>query len=328
MSKKYIFALLAMLLPLSVKAQFSTASTDVLTIPSSVRATASGGENVSIDNGDAALGLHNPALLSNVAPRTLSLDFLSYSSGSVQFGADYVHAFGERHIGAAYAHYTSYGSMDETDVNGTVLGSFTPKDIVLGVGYSYLLNDHWSGGANLKMAYSAMADFRSFAMAVDVGVNYILPEENFSLGIVARNVGAQLKYFNENPERVPFSLQAGFTKNFGSSPFRINLTMVDLTRWSRKQYYTDKESGKVSVITDVLNHFVVGVDYAHPDNLFWISAGYNFRRASELKAAGSSALAGITAGAGINLRNFSFGLSYARYHKAWNSVMGSVSYSF
>ena len=47
--------------------------------------------------------------------------------------------------------------------------------------------------------------------------------------------------------------------------------------------------------TKALSHIVVGVDI-EPAKFLYLSAGYNFRRAYELKAAGESHWAGLTAG--------------------------------
>lgn len=327
MTKKLSFLLLFLCLSLISRAQYSTSTTDVFILPSSVRATAMGGENVSVVDDEAGLGMHNPALLTNVSHNTLGLSFMSYASGSMQMGAQFAREFGERHTGAVYANFMKHGSQTETDVLGTVIGDFTPKDIVLGAGYSYLFNDRWSGGANLKFGYSRLADFNAFSLAVDAGLNYYDPDKNFSFGIVARNIGAQIAHYDERPERVPFSLQTGFTKSLGYSPVRFSFTLVDLTRWSRYQYYTTRENGRVSVATDMLNHAVLGIDIVPHSGTFWLSLGYNFRRAYELKAAGSSAFAGITAGGGIHVKRFSMGLSYARYHRAWSSIMGNIGYS-
>ena len=74
-----------------------------------------------------------------------------------------------------------------------------------------------------------------------------------------------------------------------------------------------------------MNHFVVGVDVL-PTDLFYITAGYNFRRAAELKAAGSTHGAGLTFGAGVNVKKFSLGLAYAKYHVSCPSFMITAQY--
>ena len=328
MPKFSVFLTFFFSLALGIMAQQSTATMEVLSLPTSVRAAAMGGENVSVVDDNAGLALHNPALLYNVSPRTLSFDFATYAAGSKMMGAQYVHSFGERHMGTAFMRYLSSGSMDETTTDGTVLGSFTPKDILFGAGYCYLLSDYWTGGANLKFTYSHLADFSAFSVAVDAGLNYYNPDKDLSFGIVARNVGAQIANYNDYTERVPFSLQTGFSKAIGHSPVHVNVTAVDLTKWNHRQYYTTNEDGTVKWTTNILNHLVVGLDYKAPSDLFWLSLGYNFRRAYELKAAGSTSLAGLTAGGGLHVKGFSLGLSYARYHRAASSISASAAYSF
>lgn len=328
MQKKFIFLLILASIGGALKAQQSTTTTNVLALPVSTRVAAMGGENVSVVESGAAAGLHNPALLSNATSRTLGLDFMMYGPGTYLMGAQYAHAFGERHTTAYYMRFMNYGSMYETTTEGTIINDFTPKDLYFGAGYSYLLSDKWSGGANLKFDYSQMADFSAFAIAVDVGLNYYDPEKDISIGIVARNVGAQLKTFNGKAERLPTSLQAGFSTAIGHTPFHFNLTAVDLNRWNGKQYFTRKPTGRVSWSTNLINHFVVGIDYVPFNNLFWLSVGYNARRSYELSSTGMSSLAGFTAGGGFNVKKFSLGLNYAVYHRAYSGLMANVSYSF
>lgn len=298
----------------------------IMTLPTSAQVTALGGENISVTDVLPGIGLHNPALLANVEDRTLSLQFMSYTGGSNWMGADYAMAFGDRHTGAVYAHYLGYGSMTETDAAGNVMGSFSPKDMLFGVGYSYLLSDRWSGGANFKMVNSSIAQYSSFAIGVDLGLNYLDPEKAVSVSVAMRNVGAQVKRFDNATERMPFNLQAGFSKGLAHLPVEFNVTLVDLTRWKKNDFYCPDEKG-MKFTTMALNHVVFGLN-VKPTDYLYVSAGYNFRRAYELKAAGSSYMAGLSAGAGFNLRKFKLGLTWARYHKSTNSIMGNIAYSF
>ena len=71
----------------------------------------------------------------------------------------------------------------------------------------------------------------------------------------------------------------------------------------------------------------MGLD-VEPTDYLYLGVGYNFRRAYELKAAGSSHWAGITAGAGLRLSRFKLGLSYAKYHLSCSSLMCNAGYSF
>lgn len=299
----------------------------VMTLPTSAHVAAMGGENISTVDLQPGIVLHNPALLANTDDNTLGLQFMTYADGANWLGADFAKAFGDRHTGAAYMHYLGYGSMTETDASGNVIGNFSPKDMLFGVGYSYLFSDRWSGGANFKMAYSRIAEYSSLALGVDLGLNYYDAEKALSISAVMRNVGAQVKTFDNATERMPFSLQAGFTKGLAHLPVEFNVTLVDLTRWKKNDFYcADPEKG-MKFGRLALNHIVFGIDIK-PTNYLYIAAGYNFRRGYELKAAGSSHLAGLSVGGGLNLRRFKLGLTWAKYHQSTSTIMGNVAYSF
>lgn len=307
-------------------AQESGTTMHVMTLPTSTHVAALGGENVSVADDQPTIVLHNPALLANLDANLLGLQFMTYADGAKWMGAGYSRAFGERHTGAVYGHYLGYGEMTETDASGNTLGTFSPKDMVFGVGYSYLLSDRWAGGANFKMAYSHIAEYSSLAIAVDLGLNYLDEEKDFSASIVMRNIGAQVKTFDGVTERVPYNLQAGFTKGLAHLPVEFNVTLTDLIRWKASDYYVP-DGEKLKFPRMALNHVVFGVEIK-PIQQLYIAAGYNFRRAYELKAAGSTHLAGLSAGAGLSLSKVKLGVSWAQYHHSTSSIMANVAYSF
>lgn len=328
MKKALLLALLVLAVP-ALRAQEATAAFNVLKLPGSSHVAALGGENISNIEDAPAAGWSNPALLSAVSDNSLGLNFMTYNSGSVLAGAHYVKAFGSRHTAAVMAQYLSYGSMDETDEAGNVLGSFTPKDVVVGLGYAYLLSDRWAGGASLKATHSNYAGYTSMAMSVDLGINYFDEGHDLSISAVARNVGAQVKSFYDGDyAKLPFSLQVGLSKGLAHIPVRFNVTLTDLTRWSSSDYFrpTTAEKG-ISFGRKALNHIVVGMDVL-PTDFLYLSVGYNLRRAYELKSAGSSKLAGLTCGAGLRLKKFKLDASYAKYHVGNSSLMFGLGYSF
>lgn len=323
--KKCIYVIFGLLFSIGIRAQEATSAYTVLKLPVSAHAGALGGENISVIEDAPWAGWSNPALYSNVSDRSLGLSFMTYAGGSSWMGAQFVKAFGERHTAAFSAQYLGYGSMDETDEAGNVLGSFSPKDIVIAGGYSYLLSDAWAGGAALKMVSSNYAGYSAFAMAVDLGVNYFDEENDFSFSATMRNIGAQVKSFDGRTERVPFCMQVGFTKGMNHAPVRFSLTMTDLTRWKNSDYY-HADDEKLSFGKKFINHFVVGLDIL-PSNSITLSVGYNFRRASELKAADGAHGAGLTFGGNLNLNRFKFGVTYAKYHLSTTSLMFNAAYA-
>ncbi len=323
--KKSLFLLIAFLVNMAAVAQESTAAFNVLKLPASSHAAALGGENISLVEDTPWAGWANPALYSAVSHRSLGLDFMTYAGGGSWMGAQYIAAFGERHTAAFTAQYMNYGSMDETDETGAVLGSFTPKDIVFGAAYSYLLSGTWAGGAALKAVTSSYGGYSSFGLAVDLGLNYYNEETDFSFSVAMRNVGAQIKSFDGRTAHLPFCMQAGITKGVAHAPLRLSVTMTDLTRWSSDDYLRP-EGEELSFGKKLLNHFAVGVDIL-PAKSMYLSVGYNFRRAYELKAAGSAHGAGLTFGAGIHLERFKLSASYAKYHVSTSSLMFNVGYT-
>ena len=328
-----IFSLLLAVLPATALAQEYASAFNTLRLPASSHAAALGGQNVTLIEDEPTAGWYNPALYANVSDLSAGLDFMTYAAGSTWMGAHFVKAFGERHTMAVGAQYMNYGKMDETDEAGNTLGQFSAKDIVIGAGYSYLLSDRWTGGANLKMMVSNLADYTALAAAVDVGVNYYDDENDLSVSASLQNIGTRLKAYHDGQRtHLPFTLALGFSKGMAHLPVRFHVTMTDVTRWKSSYYVLpenkDKDkSDKVGFGKKALNHFVLGLDILPTDYLY-LSVGYNFRRAYELKASGSSHLAGLSAGAGVNVKHFKFGVSYAKYHQASNSIMANVGYAF
>lgn len=323
--KKELSLLIAILWVVISNAQESTSTYNILKMPTSAHVMALGGENISVIEDSPTTGWSNPALYTCTSNNTFGLNFTTNTNNSKWMGAQYIKAFGERHTGAISANYLSYGSMLETDISGNTLGKFTPKDIVINIGYSYLFSEKWAGGAALKYVYSKYAEYSAMAIAVDLGLNYYDEEKDLSISTVVQNIGTQIKAFDDRTAHLPFGIQIGFTKGMNHAPIRFSLTMIDVTRWSSKYYYVpDKD--KIKIGQKILNHFVLGVDIL-PTNYLYLSAGYNFRRAYELKAAGSGKGAGLTLGGGINIKRIKAGISYARYHKSTSSINFNIGYS-
>lgn len=305
------------------EAQESNSVFNFMELPVSAHSAALGGHNISLIEDDATLAFANPALLASVSDKTINLNYMTYLQGCHAGSAAFTKIIGGRSTLGVTAQFVSYGSMDETTAENIVTGSFSPMDLSLSGMYAYSLSDRWAGGAAGKFIYSRYGSFSSVALAVDLGLNYYNDETDLSVSAVARNLGGQVKAFGDVHEKLPYSLQVGFTKGFYHAPFRVSVTFVDLTRWSSKYYFStgeDISKGKI-----LLNHIALGVDYLPTDYLY-VSLGYNFRKAGEMKAAGSSHAAGLCAGAGIRLSRFSLGVAYAQYHMSAPSFVFNTAY--
>ena len=306
------------------RAQGSRSVFDFLNLSSSSHANALGGRNISLVENDASLVFQNPALLSSVDDNTVNFNFLSYMQGAKMGSAAFVKTAGTRGTWGVGTQFVGYGSMPETTSSGEVLGDTKALDMAFSGMYSYNLNDFWVGAVSAKVIYSKYGPYSSVGLATDLSINYFDEKKDFTMSLVAANLGGQVKAFADDHERLPFNLQWGFTKGMAHAPLRFSVTLTDLTHWSKKYYYNAaKEPSFGRILT---NHLNIGVDIV-PTDRFYVAVGYNFRRAYELKAAGSSRFAGFTCGAGLNVKKFQLGLAYAKYHVSSPCFSVSLGYS-
>lgn len=320
MKKAYLFLFIILL---AAFAQELSARTDggsgtqynFLRLPSSAHAAALGGDNVSVVDDDAALAFNNPALLSSVSDKTMQLNYLNYMSGANMLSASFNRVVKERATWAASAQYLDYGTMKEVDAENVQTGEFSAKDIAIAGSFSYLLTDRLSGGIAAKLVNSYIADYNSIGFCVDLGLNYYDPVREWSVSMVMKNLGGELKAYDEEYGKMPFDVQIGVSKRFVNTPFRVHATIVDLNHPKYK----------------AINHVVVGADVLLGDN-FWLGAGYNFRRANEMRVTDSEGKesshgAGLSIGAGLALSRFKVGAAYGKYHVSSSSVTISLAYA-
>lgn len=298
----------------TTKAQDSRTGYNFLRLPVSAHAAALGGDNISIIEDDESMIFNNPALLSSVSDKTINLNYMNYMSGANTASASFNRIIKERASVAASAQFIDYGKMKETDENNIQTGEFSAKDISIAGYFSYMLTDRLAGGITAKFITSYIGDYNSIAMGVDLGLNYYDPEKEWSVSLVAKNLGGQMKAYDDQYDRMPIDIQLGASKRFAHMPFRISATLVDLNHLDYK----------------FINHLVAGVDIIISQTI-WVGAGYNFRRANEMKITEtdgeSSHGAGLSFGAGINLERFKLNLAYGKYHVSSSSILINLAYS-
>lgn len=313
--KRPLIALSLLLLAApALKAQESQTEYNFLRLPVSAHVAALGGDNVSLPDDDETLIFHNPALLSSVSDKTINFNYMNYMSGVNMLSASFDKVVKQKATWAGSAQYINYGKMKQTDENNVQTGEFSAKDISLAGYFSYMLTDYLVGGIGMKFIFSYLGDYNSIGMGVDLGLNYYNPDLDLSIGAVARNLGGQLKAYNENYEKMPIDVQVGATYGLSSFPLRLSATLVDLNHWDYR----------------FANHIVVGGEFRFSETI-WAGAGYNFRRADEMKVQGSDGKsshgAGLSLGAGLNLERFKVNLAYGKYHVSSSSVTINIAYS-
>ena len=314
--KKVVFFALLTFFALQTHGQESQTGYNFLRLPISAHAAALGGDNVTLIEDDEALIFQNPALLSSVSDKTINLNYMNYMSGANTASASFNRIVKEKASWAVSAQYMDYGKMKETDENNNILGEFSAKDICVAGYFSYMLSDKIVGGITAKFITSYIGDYNSIGIGVDLGINYYDSDHEWSISAVAKNLGGQVKAYNEEYGKMPIDLQVGVSKRFPNMPLRLSATLVNLNNWDKS----------------FINHAVLGGELLISDQI-WLGCGYNFRRADEMKIESSSEEkasshgAGLSFGGGINLERFHLNVAYGKYHISSSSILVNLAYS-
>ena len=222
-----------MLFAIMAKAQESQEVYSFLRLPVSAHVAALGGDNISISDDDPTLIFHNPALIANVTDKSLNLNYMTYMEGVKTASASFVKAWKERTTLGISAQYMDYGKLKQTTAENIEQGDFSAKDIALAGTFTYLLGNKISGGITARFISSTIGSYSSAAVAVDLGINYLNEETGWSLSAVAKNLGGQIKAYDDDFERIPLDLQLGVSKRFVGSPLRVSATLSRLNKWDQ-----------------------------------------------------------------------------------------------
>ena len=313
--KKCVFTLFLGLFSTILQAQDSQTEYNFLRLPISAHAAALGGNNITIIEDDPSLMFSNPALAASVSDMTVGLSYMNYMKGANYMGASFTKAMSDKATLAGGIQYMNYGKMKEVDENNVQLGEFNASEIAVEAIFSYELAKNLVGGITGKFITSYIGSYNSIAVGVDLGLNWYDPEREWSVSAVAKNLGGQVKAYDDNFGNMPFDLQLGVSKTFAALPVRVSATLVDLTHFNYR----------------FINHLNLGAEVLLSESL-WIGGGYNFRRANDMKIGvgddESSHRAGFSFGGGINLERFKLNLSYGKYHAASSSIMVNLAYVF
>ena len=312
--KKVVFAIISIFCVLFVRAQENQTAYNFLRLPVSAHVAALGGDNITIVEDDPALIFHNPALINDVSDRSINLNFMTYMEGSKTASASFIRGAGDRGTWGVTAQYMDYGKMKETTYDNQQLGEFSARDIALAGTFAYALTQRISGGISARLISSHIGSYNSLAVGVDLGLNCYWEESDLSISAVAKNLGGQVKAYDNEFEKIPFDLQFGISKRLLNSPLRFSATLARLTDWSE----------------GFGHHLCLGADLILSPTIY-LAAGYNFRRAAEMKISesdGSSAHgAGLSLGAGLQLERFKLHVAYGKYHVSASSILINISYA-
>lgn len=291
--------------------------------------SALGGLNVSNTGNDITMAFAQPALLRDSMGGQMAAVFTSELAGI----DDYHWMVGYHHEAtglnfALGAMFVDYGTVTQTDPSGNVLGDFRPHDYAVQgtVAGKYL--DNWYYGLTMKFIGSDLGPYRSSGLAADVGVNYEVPEKGWQFGLVAVNMGTQLRsYEGAGKEELPFDLRAGISKRLLKAPLQFSLTFQHLHEWALE--YSDSAFNAATGVTPkqgfgrhLLEHVIFGAQL-YASKYIEVSLGYNYLLREQLSVAGAAnGLTGVSFGVGLLLPQVTF--RYARTSYQSNTGFNQV----
>jgi hypothetical protein len=320
------------LLPAGAFAQIGGDNTyEFLNLSSAARIAAMGGKLVPVADNDINTVFTNPALLSDSMSQQLTFSGVNYFAG-IKYGyAAYAHHYEGIGNFSAAMHYVDYGTFDETDETGLVLGEFGASEYSLNLTYSRpLLDSSLSVGGTLKSIYSSLEDYTSFGMAMDLGGHYLLKNNVTNLSLVLKNIGSQITYYRpDNKEPLPFEIQFGISHRLPKAPFRFSLVLHHLEKFDltyedpSKKDELDPITGEpiqedITFSDKLMRHVIFGTELLISKN-FHIRASYNFQRRKELAVDTKMATVGLSWGFSFRISRFNLSYSRATYHLAGGS---------
>ena len=335
-SRSIIAALLLSLsLPWAAFGQVGGDNTyEFLNLPWSARGSALGGVIVSISGEEPSFITGNPALATENMHGLVSLGYASYVA-DIGFGtASYIF----RGIGGTIAtglNWLNYGSFIGADNSGNITGSFKAAEYAMNLIYSRTIDTIFNIGVNLKPVLSQLESYTSFGVALDIGASVTSRNSLLSAGVVLRNIGFQaVTYAGEGRERLPFEIQAGVSGKLEHAPLRLSLTLRNLQKYDLTHSYDTTSyagspgsaSARDGFAENMLRHMLFGVEFL-PHQSFWVGAGYNYQRRSELRIDSGGAAAGFSWGFGVNISGFRLAFSRATYHLAGISNQFSLAFN-
>lgn len=332
--KRYISIFIAVVLSvLASWGQDGTTAYEFLGVSASSHVYALGGTNITVIDDDVNLIDQNPGLLGPEYEMQAGLNYMRYLGGSNFMGARFTAPAGERAAWAVGVQYFGYGSIDGYDEQGNATGaSFSPSDIAFSGTFAHDITDRWRGGITLKFIHSSYEIYKALAICADLGVNYYDPDRDLSFSVVLKNLGGQVKRFNENYDRLPWDIQVGFGKTLGTTPLRLSVTAYNLNKWSLPYYSTadGNASGELEehdkFMGNLFRHLVFGFEYV-PSEKFYIALGYNYKTRTDMSTYARNFLSGFSAGAGLKVKAMGFGVAFAQPHVGGTTFMFNLTAS-
>ncbi len=229
---------------LAGKSKVGTTAYPFLKIGVGAKALSMGGAFVGLADDESAV-YYNPAGLVGLQTKALSASYMNYvadiQSGNIMFVlprgttamAEDEYAYIEegeeqrtpdsKSALALAITYLSYGTIDETNSSGQVIGDFSGSDMAFTLGYANKIASQISVGANVKFIYQKVDEFSSQGLAADLGLLYRLKDGRTNVGFSASNLGVQLSGLSEeHKDPLPILVRAGLSHELREIPITVS----------------------------------------------------------------------------------------------------------
>lgn len=321
MRKNIFFVLIVLTISKAFSQVDGNASFNFLRLTDNARVSALGGEATSIYDSDVNAANYNPASLNQQAQKKLSLNYMPFYGGVSKSSALYGFK-GKSRSGtwSAGASFINYGNIEETDVQGNVIGSVPSNEYAMFLTRSDKIGPY-SLGITAKLAGSHLSSYSAFAALFDVGAMFVHPRKDFNVGLAVKNVGFVFKDYTKNSNSTaPLDVQLGLSYKPEHMPLRLYITAHHLQVWDIQYVNQDittpnLEPEKKKFTEQLFRHFVFGGEFVFSEN-FNLRAGYNHMRRKELAIEERGGLAGFSFGGMIRIKNFEINYTRAIYHIA------------
>jgi hypothetical protein len=301
-----------------------------LRLPNNAHQAALGGMNVSLINKNVNQFMANPALLSPAIHTHASFSFVPYYAGVNYSTLAYAHNFEKVGKWGVSLQYMDYGSFEETDATGVVLGSFQANDFVFTTTHARTIG-YYTLGISMKMAGSTIAQYNSYGLLSDIGTTFKHPEYDFSVGLAIKNIGFVLNTYTPGKQLVtPFDVQLGISFKPKFMPLRFSFTAHHLhvfnIAYDDPAFNTvidqngNRVVKKVGFADKLSRHFAFGTEILL-SKAFQVQVGYNHLLRQEMKLENRMAGAGLSFGVSIQVKAFQM-----MYSRAYHHAAGGVSY--
>jgi len=255
---------------------------------------------------------YNPAGLTELEPKrhgtaTYLNHLLDFQSGFLAYAQPF-----QKGTIAAGLHFFDYGQLEGKNTSGEPTGNFGANSVAFSVGYAKKFFD--SGvlknlllGGNGKFIRFQIDNFTSTALALDLGMIYMIPSQQLNIGLAVFNWGTTTSAFIETKDDLPLNYQIGISKKLAHLPLMYSISLV---KFNDEDF--DVHVGGIDDIQINGLDLRLGGEFTLTEQLF-LRLGYNTVGQDQKVDTGKDRLAGVSLGLGFKVNSIDVDYSFSSF---------------